>query len=109
MKPFCKSIILGLVCTVLLAGCGPAGPARFDASSGVAAGKSFQTMTSEMTEEQRQVFMARATALASLLNGGTKETPTADTMWKGIQGMTKAEIEAKANELMPPRTAKPAK
>ncbi|MDB5392474.1 MAG: hypothetical protein JWM11_8120, partial [Planctomycetaceae bacterium] len=67
------------------------------------------TMTADMSESQRQVFMARATAISSLQNAGASATPTADTMWKGIHGMTKAEIEAKANELLPTKVHPTAK
>jgi hypothetical protein len=99
---------VGFLCVSLLAGCGPA---KFDASNASAAGKSFQSMTADMTEAQRQEFMGRATAVPSLLRmkAGDTSTPTADSMWKGIHGMTKVEIEAKANELLPTKTPAPAK
>lgn len=108
MNKLCARMIVGLLCVSLLAGCGPA---KFDASNASAAGKSFQTMTADMTEPQRQEFMGRATAVSSLLRlkAGDTGTPTADSMWKGIHGMTKVEIEAKANELLPTKTAVPAK
>jgi hypothetical protein len=101
MKQFREVVLVGICCVVLLPGCGAS---RFDGSSAAASAYSFNSMTAGMTEPQRQEFMARATAVSSLLSGGGAVTPTADTMWKGIHGMTKTEIEAKANELLPTKT-----
>lgn len=105
MPSYSATGIFAFLFAILLAGCGPQ---KFDATNAQSAAQSFQGMTADMTETQRQEFMARATAVASLLSANAAGVATADSMWKGIHGLTKAEIEAKANELLPTKIVTPA-
>jgi len=108
MKRSCTAFFVGLLIAVSLPGCDSSSAVKFDATDLDTAGKSIEKMTSDMTDEQRQKFVARATAVSVLLKPGTSNASPTDTVWKGIHGMTKAEIEAKAKELLPQDTA-PAK
>lgn len=105
MKLFCATLLAGFLTLASLAGCGSSpDTVKFDASNAEVAGKSFDKMTTGMTEAQRQEFMARATAVSTLINPSTVNPLPGETLWKGIHGMTKPEIQAKANELLPKKS-----
>jgi hypothetical protein len=98
-----------MLAVVCLVGCDSSPDTiKFDATNLTTAGNSMSKMTEGMTEDQRQVFMARASAVSVLLKPGGPDAAKGETLWRGIQGMTKREIEAKADELLPKQTA-PAK
>ncbi|MEI8379612.1 MAG: hypothetical protein WCJ09_05760 [Planctomycetota bacterium] len=102
MSKVLACVFTGLLVVVGMMGCGAASDVKFDATSSATAAKSIGAITSGMTEDQKQVFVARALAVSQLLqvNAGTPST-SIDTAWKGIHGMTRSQIEVKANELLP--------
>jgi hypothetical protein len=103
-----RLFFFGLFVVAGMVGCGSS-EVKFDATNAASAGKSFEKMTEGMTEDQRQAFMARASATSSLIQAKAgSPTNSPDQLWKGIHGMTKAQIEAKADELLPKKAA-PAK
>ncbi len=109
MKRFCAGMFVGLLVVVCLVGCDSSPDTiKFDATTLTTAGNSMTKMTEGMTEDQKQIFMARASAVSVLLKPGELNAATGETLWRGIHGMTKPEIEAKANEILPKKTA-PAK
>lgn len=108
MRWFCAGLFVGLLVVVGCVGCNSSSNVKFDATDLASAGKSIEKMTAGMTDAQRQEFVGRATAVSVLLKPSTPNTSSGDTLWKGIHGMTKSEIEAKAKELLP-QNAAPAK
>src|SRR5262245_60957814 len=105
MKALCRPAFIGWLVFLGLSGCDMAGgtggtdSVKFDASSLASSMESLQKMTAGMSEEQKKTFSESATAVAFQMNQGTKNTESAETFWKGVHGMTKAEIEAKAREI----------
>ncbi len=95
-------VFTGLLVVVGMVGCGGASDVKFDATSSTTSAESIGAITSGMTEDQKQVFVARALAVSQLIQvkAGTPST-SLDTAWKGIHGMTRSQIEIKANELLP--------
>lgn len=100
----CVWLCAFLLASAGLAGCDPAGETgnnafKFDATSVATSLQSLQKMSEGMTEEQKKEFGEGATAVAFRANSGTQNGASAETFWKGVHGMTKAEIEAKAREI----------
>jgi hypothetical protein len=92
----CWLVILGL------SGCDAADgtdSVKLDATSHKSSLESLQKMTAGMSDEQKKAFVEAATTVAFRMNEGTQNTASAETFWKGVHGMTKAEIEAKAREI----------
>jgi hypothetical protein len=102
MKAQCRHAFIGWLVFVGLSGCEMAGgtdSVKFDATSAASARESLQKMTAGMSEDQKKTFVESATAVAFRMNEGTQNTASPETFWKGVQGMTRAEIEAKAREI----------
>jgi hypothetical protein len=105
MQVQCRRAFIGWLVFLGLSGCDMAGgtggtdSVKFDATSAASAMESLKKMTAGMSEEQKKSFVESATAVAFRMNEGTKNTESAETFWKGVHGMTKAEIEAKAREI----------
>jgi hypothetical protein len=102
MKRFCEGMFVGLLVVFGLVGCDAAGgnnSVKFDATSLATSRESLQKMTAGMSDEQKKQFSKSATAVAFRMNEGTQNSATAEGLWKGVHGMTKSEIEAKAREI----------
>jgi len=102
MKVQCKVAIISWLVFLGLSGCEMAGgmdSVKFDATSAASAKESLQKMTAAMSEEQKKAFIEAATSVAFRLNEGTQNTASLETFWKGVHGMTRAEIETKAREI----------
>jgi len=95
---FC-SVMLGFVTIVGLSGCGLAGgtdSVRFDAASKKSANESIDKMCEGMSAVEKKAFFDRAMAVCFHMNREKQTVVTSETFWKGLHGMSKAEIEAKS-------------
>jgi len=102
MQQRIRLAILGGFLILCLAGCGSTGPTdsvKFDATDLKSSLESLHKMSAGMSETQKKSFSESATAVAIRMNQGTQNNTSAETFWKGMHGMTKAEIEAKAREI----------
>lgn len=105
------AFLIGLA--LLAAGCG-AGEPRLDASTQERLDQSMKAVTAGMTVDQRKQFAADVMAAAGpdmiregLRVGREGGEPDRATLFKGIHGLTVAEIQAKAeaNRKAPPKLA----
>ncbi|MBS0260316.1 MAG: hypothetical protein JSS02_00045 [Planctomycetes bacterium] len=102
MNSLFKSVLV--VCLVLMgiSGCdvaGGGGSVKFDGTSAAASRESLQKMTAGLSDDEKKAFIEAATAVAFRMNEGTGNTASPETMWKGLTGLTKSEIEAKSKEI----------
>lgn len=98
---FRLAILSGLV-ILGLAGCGATGGTdsiKLDATDARTSLESLHKMAAGMSEGERRAFVESASGVAIRMNQGTQNNLSADTFWKALHGMTKAEIEAKAREI----------
>jgi Family of unknown function (DUF6694) len=102
MQHCCQSAFFVCLIILGLSGCDSAGgtnSVKFDATDLKSSLESLKKMTTGLSEGERKVFINAGTTVALRMNQGTNNTASAETFWKGVHGMTKAEIEAKAREI----------
>jgi hypothetical protein len=115
MSPLRSCIYAWLLLTV--AGCNPpesAGPSaaaetKFDTRNLDAQKASLKKMTEGMSEQEKKDFVDCMTTVALRAHANKPGAPSAEDFMKPLQGMTKAEIEARAKEINGQQSAGQAK